>query len=329
MPTVLESLDLIKKNLITPQTISFLYGNCYKIAYAAVSKKYGQTSHSFFTGDTAIENIATDAIAPLFLSAKPNEPISLYKSLIQWSTPINTEAEAEFFLIKIVTNRVAQHITKLLKDTDPVFKKIHGSLKHFADKNGYNRIYFLGVLYITLPADKEIFGPLIPSEILESLPINLFSAKLDKVLENLFHYIDKETDYFPAIPINAIVRKIKLLIGNEFLSPWVEATYPNYEEQIDIEKLIDRCLSKVYKGINELYSYKVRLNDEMLDAYRSVLRDISIDLQNGGINRGIFDYFNNYFADITKDQFYERHYSHLNYLILQLKKGIADQIKAN
>ena len=329
MLTILESLDLIRENLVTPQTISFLYNNCYKIAYTFVSKKYGSTAHSFFTGETTLESISSDAITPLFVSNRPNGQISLYKSLTQWSGPITNEAEAEFFLIKIVTNRVSQFVTKLLKDSDSVFGKIHDSLKHFAVKNNYNRIYFFGVLYITPKNKKEIFGPVIPNDIFENLPTHLFSEKYNRILEILFHYIEEETDFFPAIPLNALVRKIKLLIGNEFLSPWSETVFPNYDEEMDIEKLVEYCLNSISNGVIGKYSYKQRLNDEMRETYRLVLRDISIDLRNGGINRGIFEYFNNYFSEITRTQFYERHYSYLNYLINLLKKSIAQHIREN
>jgi hypothetical protein len=86
-----------------------------------ITKKYSAGNHIFINNETTIENIAADAIAPLFSCNGTDNIIGIKKSLEQWEKPIENEAGADFFIHKVVWSRIAQHITKLLKETDPVF----------------------------------------------------------------------------------------------------------------------------------------------------------------------------------------------------------------
>jgi len=326
MPTTFECLNLIKQKKVSHQTISLLYNSCYKIALITISKKYSTGNHIFINNETTLESIAADAIAPLFISTNKDNFIGLQKSLTLWESPITNEAHADFFLHKIVWNRVSQHITHILKETDPIFRKIHSSLKHIIEKKNYNRISYFGVIYITKNNYTAIAGNIISNEEIENLHCDYFKGKLGNVLESIFEYLEYETTYCPAIPLNAVVRKLKLLSGHEIHNSPVIFTLPNFEENIDIYELMTECLEYVYDKLDKSYSTNSKIDNITLNAYKLLLKEVSEDMKNGGIGRGLYDSLNQYLPELTKEEFYKFHHSQINYLINLLKKAIRKKI---
>lgn len=324
MITNYNCLELIRQNKVTHQVISVLYNSCYKISLKTITKKYSAGNHIFINNETTIENIAADAIAPLFSCSGTDNIIGIKKSLEQWEKQIDNEAGADFFIHKIVWSRVAQHITKLLKETDPVFRKIHASLKHFIDKNGYNRIHYFGVVYITKPDCRTIVGCVVPNEEIENLHADYFKGKYDYVLESIFRYIENDTGYFPAVPLNALVRKIKLINNNDFFDPASTYTLPHYGESMDIDKILESSLNKIFMKMGEYYSKSQKIEDIVLEKYKLVLKDTAEDIKNGINSRGLYDYLKFHMPKLTRDDFYAKHHSQLNYLVSLFKKYIIE-----
>ncbi len=326
MPTTLDCLELLKQNKVSHQVIGSLYSLCYKISLKTITKKYSTGNHIFINNETTIENIAADAIAPLFSSTGTEKIIGIKRSLDQWEKPITNEANADFFIHKIVWSRVAQHITKLLKETDPVFKKIHSSLKHFVDKNDYNRIHYFGVVYITEFNNKSILGCVVPSGEIESLPGDYFKGGFDTVLESIFRYIENDTGYFPALPMNALVRRLKAINNNDLYNPLAGLVIPHYGESMDIDQNIDISLKQIYGKMNNYYAKSEKIDESILETYRLVLIDVANDFKNGINGRSLYDYLKFRMKDLSRDEFYNEHHSQLNYLINLFKKAIIDKI---
>jgi len=329
MYTKLEYIESLRQNNTSHWIITALYNMCYKIAMATLAQKYFRQSYIFSNSNNSFESIASDAIAPLFISSKPNEPIGIQRSVLQWDSPITNEAQADFFIHKIVWNRVAQHITKLLKETDPIFKKIHSSLKRFIDKNDYNRIPYLGIMFITESHNKKILNRIISNEEIENLPCNLFFGKYDDVLKNIFNYIENETNFFPAIPLNALIRKLKSLNGNEHFTPLLNISAPSFEEVFDIDCIIEESLTQVYDTIEKSYSKSSKIDENISKAYKSALRDMAEDMKYGKTSKSLFEYLRFYLSNLTSHEFYSTYHSHLNHLKMQLKKTVIDKIKLN
>lgn len=329
MPTTIDYLNLLKQNDTSNRTISFLYNKCLRIAITTVAKKYSKTNQKFFGIDATVESIATDAIITLFTSSKPKEPIGLLKSLLSWENTIKKEEDADFFIHKIVWSRVAQYIARILKDSDPFFKIIHASLKHYIEKNNYNKLVYFGVIFITEPQNESIYGKVISNEEAENLPDALFFCRREEIFENVFRYLETNTDFFPAIPLNALVRKLKHIKWNEHINVNDIPSSPLFVEIMDIENIINKSLVTVYKNLEDSYKRSNKLDDKVVNAYKLTLKDIAEDLRNGTISRGLYEYLNVHLSGLSKDKFYDKYHSQLNYLITLLKKSIAEQIKLN
>lgn len=329
MLTKFECIELLRKSNSSRRVITSLYNMCYKIAIATLAQKYSKQSCIFLNNDNSFESVASDAIAPLFLQNKPTDPLAIQRSILQWDNPITNEAQADFFIHKIVWNRVAQHITKLLKETDPLFKKIHSSVKYFIDRNNYNRISYLGIMFITESHNKKILNRIISNEEIENLPCDLFLGKYDDVFKNLFNYIENETNFFPAIPLNALIRKLKSINGIEYFIPLLNIPAPSFEEIFDIDCIIEDSLTQVYDTIERFYSKSSRIDGNISKAYKSALRDMAEDMKYGKTSKSLFEYLRFYVGNLTSDEFYSTYHSQLNYLKIQLKKTVIDKIKLN
>ena len=327
MSTTLEHLQALSANDTSQKEISFFYKKCLKIAVITISKRYYNERMVYSGTGLTYENIAADALAPLFVKSKSEEPIGLIKSYNQWEKPIIEESHAEFFVHKVVWNRVAQFMTRVLKESDPFFEKIHSSLKYFAQKNDYNKIVYFGITFITEPGIEIISGKVIDSVQFESFPNSLFVKKFDMVLQEVMDYIKLETDCFPAIPLNMLVKKIKGIQNKSFVNSSTLSQAYHFEEEMDIDKIVEDSLQKVYSYLERAKLKNPNIDNEVEIALKSALKDISEDIKNDGVGWGLFDYLKVYLKDLEKDDFYKNFHSIMNYLNNQLKSHIAEQIK--
>jgi len=263
MPGTLDYINLLKQNDVSHRTIGYLYNRCLRIAITTLAKRYSVTNHTFLNVDTSIESIASDALISLFICSKPGEPINLLKSITNWEKPLENEEDAEFLVHKIVWKRIAQHVTVLLKEADPFFKKIHSSLKHYIEKNDYNRITYFGIIYITEAQNKKIVGKVISSDEMEKLPDELFYCKHEEIFSNAFRYIENNTDFFPAVPLNALIRKLKYIKWNEHIVPVELSSLPYFEEKMDINTIVANSLNQIYRNLDESYSKSIKIDRKL------------------------------------------------------------------
>lgn len=323
---LLDHLLALKNNDTSQSEICFFYTLCYNIALTTIRLKYSHERKIFIGSDLTCENLAADALTPLFFKRSPGEPIGLLKSLLQWKRPVVNEEEANFFINKVVWNRVAQFMTKMLKDSDPTFNRIHRSIKYFIGKNNYNIITYFGTNYITLPSHGTISGRIICNNEFDNLPNYLFYGKNGEILVSVFDFLKNHTDFFPALPLNLLVKRIKLVNGDELLfnSPVIKE--PRYEEEMDINNLVEDSLKKVYHDLDQIEFKNSEAEENIKTAYKLALKDISKDLMNGGVQRGLYHYFKLYLKNLEKDDFYKNYYYLMNIFLDQLRFYIKAEI---
>lgn len=286
--------------------------------------KYHSDRAKFTNLGYSFTDIAIDAIAPLFTNNKTNET-GIIKSLKDWKKTIDTEAAAHYFLNKVVVNRVEQELIKIYKEADPFFAKIHDSISFVIEKSGYCKQTHFGTVYLQ-PSIFESCKKLIPIEEFENLPAGLFVGKLNKVIENLFTYLSGEGDYRQAIPLNWLIKRIKQVncsdadLGNSYI-------IDNNEESIDIQAIVSNSLNVTFNKLSGSYGHK--LSEPEIEAFKKALMQISIDLANGGISSELYYYLHSQIPGISKDHFYDKYHSILDYLLRTLKKEIAWRLENN
>ncbi|PKL82148.1 MAG: hypothetical protein CVV24_11580 [Ignavibacteriae bacterium HGW-Ignavibacteriae-3] len=304
------------------QGINELVGFCSKIAIKILYKRNfnefpGSMNSYFQTGD-----IAADSIAPLFIKDKSGE-LPIRKALLSWDKEIKDEASAYYFLVKLISNRIEQETAKSLKEADPFFGKILRSINHLAETNRINKATWFGTVYILERENRQITSKPIDPEFIENLPLYLFNTKNEIIVKNVFEHIKSETDFFPAIPLNALIRKIKSVNGCFLQQISAESHSENYEGKFSVEIIVNEGLSAVNDRLDSFYFGKGKINSTETSVFKNVLMEISNDLKDGGISRGLYEYVKPHMADLSREDYYKRYQQTLDYLVRLLKKEIA------
>jgi hypothetical protein len=318
---------LLNENAFDPHEIRELIVHCSKIALTILHKRYENYLNHFAHQGITLQDIATDAIAPLFIKTKPNDVISLKRALDNWNQPINNEADANFFLFQIISSRIEQEITKKLKEADPFFGKILRSINHLVETNKIKKGSWFGISYIFDTQFDLVTQKPIEEELLEKLPSKMFVGSNDFIINNLFQYIKAETDYFPAIPLNALIRKVKNVNGSFLQQRNSEFAEVNFEEKLDVDLVINESLKILDERIDNFYFEKGKLDSHETIIFKKVLYELATDLKDGGISRGLYEYLNIHMINLTKEDFYNKYHSVLDYLLRQLKKEVAQKIE--
>ncbi|MFA7418582.1 MAG: hypothetical protein WCZ90_02765 [Melioribacteraceae bacterium] len=293
-----------------------------QIALKFLNSKYQSDRNKFLSLGYSFADIAIDAITPLFIENQTTKEIGIIKSFKDWHTPIETEPQAQYFLNKIVVNRVEQELIQIYKEADPFFAKIHDSVEFIIEKEGYSKQTRFGTVYLCKGKFDEAVS-LIPIDEFEKIPYSLFVTKLKTVVSNLFIYLT-ETQYCPAIPMNALVKRLKHIIFEE--RSFNRTSYiDNHEEIFDIQNLVAEALDSALDKLDTSYSRKLTLVEST--AFKKALSAISADLTNGDISAELFEYLKDYIEDLSKDYFYEKYHSILDYLLRVLKKEIAVRLE--
>lgn len=317
---LLNSLELTQSQLI------ILVNYSSKIAISLLSNKFKNEIIKFFYSQTPIHDLAIDAIAPLFIQDKHGE-LPIRKSLLSWDKEITDEASAYYFLSKIISHRIEQEFAKKLKEADPFFGKILRSINHLVETNRINKANWFGVAYILEKDQKEITQKPIEAEFIESLPAKLFIGPNEKIITQLFSYIETETDFFPAIPLNALIRKIKYANGCFLKQISPETKEEQFDEELNVDRIVNESLNTVNDKLEKVYLPKGKLSSEETAIFKKILVELSDDLKDGGISRGLYEYINSHMIDLSKEDFYKQYHQTLDYLLRLLKKEIAQRLE--
>lgn len=296
---------------------------CQSIALSYLHCNYRKIYKFLQNEELSFEEFALDAIAPLFVREKEDQNISIRTSFNNWQPVIKTEEDALYFLNKIVASRVEQHIYSLLKEEDPFFSKILDSVNYLIKTQGYKKSQSLGKTYI-IKSDDEISDTLfISQQEFENLPTHLFANK-KKLFSNLINYLQTETKFVSAIPLNDLVYKLKHINFSEYvLIKSSEMT----RKQFEMDEIVDFALKSALKKLDNSYTANGKLNNSESKSIRSALTDISVDLKNGGINPGLYDYLAPYIKDLSKEAYKDNYHNILEYLVRVTKSVIADNLQ--
>jgi hypothetical protein len=321
---LLSTLKLLLSEQSDRNNLKELIEYSSQTALQFLNKKYQFDRNKFLKLGYTFTDIAIDAITPLFIINQKTNELGIVKSLKDWQRPIDTEDAAQYFINKIVVNRVEQELIRIYKDADPFFAKIHDSVSFIAEKEGYLKQTCFGTVYVCFENKDE--KQLMPADQFERIPDSLFAGKIKSVIINLFGYLEKETEYQAAIPVNAFIHRIKRI---HFSDSAFNQTYisEHFEERIDVAKIIAESLDTTLLKLNNSYSHK--LNEEEHGAIKKALADISVDFSNGGLSNDLYGYLGNHLSPMNKEMFYKKYHSILDYLLRIMKKEIILHLDAN
>ena len=302
--------------------LNFLIETCVKISLAHLKSIQNRIKKILEKDDLSIEDLAIDSIVRLFIIPTGVNQPAIQTAFQNWQPKIETEDDTLFFLGKVVSNRVDQYVTTLLRTSDPIFSKILTSIDYLIKKNNCKKVNYCGRVYIVKDDTDKITGTVISDEEFESLPCNLF-YEMKTLLENLFGFLENETSYFLAIPINSLVNRIKRLNTQEFI---YKNNYAEFSSEIETDELINSGLLQTMEKLQAGYFEKGKLTIDETDRIKKALIDMAEDLRDGGVNPGLYKYIKPYFNDLTQVEYQHKYHNILEYLLKLMKKSIGEKL---
>lgn len=299
--------------------INFLIEKTYSIAISYLRLNHKKIFKLLQKGEYKINEIAVDAIAVLFAVDEEKNITPLANSFNNWHPPVETENDALFFLNKVVARRIEQHIFSSLREYDPFFSKILDSVNYLIKTGGYKKICLAGRTCIVENGSPELSGEIIGYEEFDKIPAFCLTDK-KKMLPAIFNYIKTETNFMLAVPLNQLVNRIKHINFSDYISGFNSTV-----RAIDFE-LEDFTVTGYNKAKTKLalsYVKKGKLTEYEGECIDKALKDMSIDLLDGGINPGMFEYLNVYMPELDKNLYLIKYQSILEYLVKVMKNTIA------
>jgi hypothetical protein len=296
---------------------------CREIAKTYIFRRGKSLNFGEFVNNN-LDDLSVEIIEPLFLKNQIDGKLELIRSFEHLNIEINTESQFTYILHKIIWHRAEQHITKILKDQDPVFARILKNLHYLIKKYNYNKESYFGKAFIVRNDTEKIDYKVINEDAFNQLPVELISIKTGPDFEKLFAAIENE--YFPAIPLIALAKRIKLSLSNEYKSSFSDTAYNAGYFDLRMDEFINLGLNKSISHLNSFYLTHNKLSLEEGDLFIKALKEIAEDAKNGGINRGLYEYLSLYKPGLTKEKFQSKYYQPFEYLVRIFKKAIANEI---
>jgi hypothetical protein len=271
--------------------------------------------------EDTIKCLAIDAITPLFTSTGNVLPVK--EAFDNWHPAIETEEEFSFFINKIVSNKVEQHITKLLQQKDPLYDTIYNSINYLIRKNRKGKTRYIGTVYLTESGTKKINGKVINNESFDLIPGSKFSDDRN-LLQNIFFYLRTETEFFPAVPLNALVHRFKELktSGYNFVEK-AEAPVKTYI----IQEFINKGLITAKDKLDTAFIRKKKLEKDDAQRIFDALKNLGEALKDGGVSTGLFEYLKPHFENLSEENYKRKYKSVLEYLFKVMRVTIANELK--
>lgn len=316
---ILELFNSVRKDPFNRKAINSLVETSYNIAFHYVRANTQKIYKRLNIEGETLEEMSIEAITPLFVQTADNH-LQIIKSFEHWESGIKNEKDALYFLNKIITRRVNQHIAHILKITDPFFAKIYDSINYLIKKSDYKKQNYFGTVFIV---ECKISGNTIDNLEFEKLPFNLFSNK-DMLIQNLLDFIEKETEFFPAIPVNALVKKIKHISFEEFVK--LEDS-SNHLLKYELKEMVDAGLNDAFEKLNYSYRQNNKLNSREVESFRLALNDIATDLKNGGLKPGLYEYLKFNMPELERNLFHLKYQNIMEYLLKIMKKKVAEELR--
>lgn len=315
-------LAILRKSSPAQGELKKLVEICLKISVQYLHFTHKKLHRLLYSDEMKLEDIAIDAISSLFIPDQQSGIIVILHSAKKWESKIKTEDDALYFVNKVVSKRTEQHISFLLKESDPIFSRILDTIKYRIKKQGYQKIHHLGTGYIVEAEYDNKSKNWISIDEFKNLPSSVF-INHKTLFKDLFTYLKEETIYFPAIPLNALVMKLKELRLSLFIHKEIEDTF---EESMDIRSILNSAYTETLLKLDNTYKVKGKLSDDEIEAMKLALRDILNDLKDGGINPGLFNYLTIHKPNLTQDEYYSNYHNILEYLVKVMRNKIAEKL---
>lgn len=320
--SVLGILHSICKHNCSRADVNYLIELSYKTAYTYLKYRYNSLNKILLAEDVTLQEMAIDSIAPLFERDETGSFIKLIKAFKNWSPEIDTEEAVHFFINRIVGRCVEMYISEILRKSDPFFSKVLDSITYLIEKMGYRKRNIIGTTYII---ENDIFiknGVLPDSNFINELPLDLFKDSVN-IISKVFDFIKNNTDKAAAIPLNALVMKVKTVIMSEHIFP---DSYFN-EHGAEVESILNKALNTCFVKMNTSYVEKNKITEIEANKIKQALINISNDLRDGGTNPGLHKYLLEQFPELDFKDYQEKYQNLFEYLYKVLKKEIAEQLK--
>ncbi|GAB4287774.1 MAG: hypothetical protein Kow0098_04790 [Ignavibacteriaceae bacterium] len=290
----------------------------FKIALSYTKKQSHKLKRLFPDEFVEAEEIAIDAISSLFIKDENGIFYNIKNSFDTWQPPVSNEEDALYFLNKLVQRRVAQHISLLLRESDPFFSKILDSVNYQIRKNRYKKLTWLGTTYITPDHHVNLSGNLLNVEDLENIPAACFSDSKN-YLNELFCYITAQTDFFPAVPLNALVLRLKRLHVNLNIR---EDSGESAASKFELFTITNTAFKETINKLQLSYVAKGKLTPYEGQIFEKTLGDMLNDLRDGGVNPGLYKYMQVHCPELQMEIYREKYHNILEYLLKILKENI-------
>lgn len=295
----------------------------YKIALSYVTFNHRRVKKILISEEITPSELALEAISSLFEVDKNKRFTVINDALEKWLPPVSCEEEALFFLNKLVQKKTEQHISKLLRQADPFFSRLLDKINYHIKKNGYKKIHFLGNVYIVPGEFQNISGRVIKEEDFNNLPKSLFNLS-SGLLSNLFNYLEQETEFSKAIPLNLLIFRLKETESSLYE---IDESTSDYIEKSNVDSIIQKALNSTLQKLNQSYLQKNKIDKDELLLFEKTLRDIAFDLKDGGVNPGLHKYLFAHNPNISPELYSQRYRNILEYLFKLLKQNIAYELE--
>lgn len=322
--SVLAILKSICENTSSRSVINNLIELSHNYACTYLKYRYKNLDKILLTEDITLKEMALDAIAPLFERNEKGEFVRIAKAFNNWQPKIDNEEMALFFVNRIISKATEKYVSEILRQSDPFFSRILDSITYLIEKNNYKKKLFLGTVYIIENDwDNNIsyICNLPDSTFINELPVHLF-IKSKNVISEVFNYIKSSTDKTHAIPLNALVLKIKQVNSSSFM--FSDSFSDN---EIEIKSIVQKSLNTTFEKLKVTYLDKNKIPVSEAVSIQKALETIASDLCDGGINAGLHKYLIEQMPDLCFEEYKIRYQNIFEYLFKVLKMEITEQLK--
>ncbi|HKI76963.1 MAG TPA: hypothetical protein VKA26_00310 [Ignavibacteriaceae bacterium] len=318
-------LNKLCKNGYSQSELENFIERLVKIGEPHIRYNYNRIKNIISPCQNSFRNIALEAITQLFLKANYNNHYIIVDVIKNWNPPIKSENEAIAFLNKLISNRVEQHISLKLRESDPLFSKILNSINYLVRTGNYYKINYLGKIYITETSNSKIDWIVINDFEFHKIPSYLFFDR-KTLLKSLFNYIKAETTYFPALPLNEIIFRLKEINQSQFVH---KKSTEALVEEIEINETVNSALKYTELKLRTTYYEKNKLDKTEYNYFKQALNMLAADVKNGGLNSNLYTYLHPHFSKLTKESYQLKYHNIFEYLVRLFKNKIAEKVLAS
>lgn len=317
-------LEYLIKNPNDKKAINHLIETSFLIAKTYLKMKYFSNHEQKLKWSENLDDIAMDAIVPLFI-VNGSGKLGILRALDNWESDLKDNPDTLFFLNRVIWKRVEQTIIKLIKQKDPIFAKIHKNLSACVSNYNLGKINYFGTLYIVGNKVKQISGKVIDNGEFEKLPTYLFTKKQFELCNGILTYLINNTDFFPAIPMSQLVKRLKVLHFADNLGS--DVVNNEFGHNIDVDNALGFSLDKIKDKINNFYIKHNKLNINDSTAIYNSFIIIAEEMKNGGVNSSLYEYLSVEISGLTKDDFYKKYHGIMNYLLNEFKRNFIEFVE--